>query len=159
MNKNIVLAVAGLLILFGLIPQLSNLISPTGPASIDSINVSAPLDPELKAKAQVVVDILADHNADAYRLARLYYDMSTLVSLDGEDEVVKSTEDIRQANRLAGLMLKLDMKGKHDGLADAAQDVVVTAIGDDHVPLNKDLRNKAVEGFKALSWACAEASK
>jgi hypothetical protein len=93
------------------------------------------------------------------RLAYLYNDMATLVGLDGDSEVIKNTEEIRQANRLAGLMLRLDIKGKYEDLPEAAQALVLTAIGDDNVLLNKDLRDKAVEGFKALSWACLQGSK
>jgi hypothetical protein len=35
----------------------------------------------------------------------------------------------------------------------------VAAIGNDSVLLDKDLREKAADGFKALAWACNEGSK
>jgi hypothetical protein len=85
--------------------------------------------------------------------------MATLISLDGEDLVIRNTEEIRQANSLSGLMLKLDMKGKYPDLANAAKDLIVTAVGDDNVDLDKELRNNAVLGFKALAWACNEGAK
>jgi len=56
-------------------------------------------------------------------------------------------------------MLRLDIKGKYEDLPEAAQALVLTAISDDNVLLNKDLRDKAVDGFKALSWACLQGSK
>ena len=56
-------------------------------------------------------------------------------------------------------MLKLDIKGKYEDLPETAQALVLEAIGDDNVLLNKELRAKAVEGFKALAWACYEGSK
>ena len=81
-------------------------------------------------------------------------DLATLVSLDGEDCIIKNTEEIRQANRLAGIMLKLDMKGKYENLAEAGTNLIKAAIGDDSVLLDDSLREKAVEGFNALAWAC-----
>jgi hypothetical protein len=44
-------------------------------------------------------------------------------------------------------------------LASAAKAVIVSSIGDDNVPLNKDLRAKAVDGFRALAWACDQGAK
>ena len=85
--------------------------------------------------------------------------MATLIELDSKNEVIRNTEEIRQANRLAGAMLKLDIKGKYEDLPETAQALVLEAIGDDNVLLNKELRSKAVEGFKALAWACYEGSK
>ena len=97
--------------------------------------------------------------SDAKRLRDLYLDLAKLVELDGENEVVKSTEEIRQANSLAGVMLRLDIKGKYPDLAKEAKEVVVAAIGDDQILLSKELRAKAVEGLNALAWACNLGSK
>ena len=96
---------------------------------------------------------------DFKKLRDLYIDLAKLVELDGEDEVVKSTEDIRQANSLAGVMLRLDIKGKYPDLAKEIKEVIVAAIGDDQIPLSKELRPKAVDGFNALAWAMNEGSK
>jgi hypothetical protein len=79
--------------------------------------------------------------------------------LDGEDAVIKTTDEVRQANSLSGVMLKLDMKGKYKDLASSCNSVIQAAIGDDSVLLDKDLRAKAADGFKALAWACNEGSK
>jgi hypothetical protein len=73
--------------------------------------------------------------------------------------VVKNTDEIRQANSIAGPMLRLDMKNKYKGLSKESQDVVIAAIGDDNIALSKELRPKAVEGFNALAWAYNEGSK
>ena len=56
-------------------------------------------------------------------------------------------------------MLKLDIEGKYDGLAEAAGDLVASSIGKDEVVLDDDLRAKSVEAFNALSWAFYEGSK
>ena len=163
-NKKLLLIVGGLLIVFGLFkPDLSSFIHRPQPAVVDVVEVSAPVGEGLRNKANVVVEILknsgSDRKVDGKRLASLYLDLSTLVSLDGDDEVVKTTEDIRQANRLAGTMLKLDIKNKYPKLAEAAKAVIVEAIGDEVSLLNKESRVQAAEGFKALSWACLQGAK
>lgn len=165
MNKNTLLIIGGLLLLIGLVkPDLANLgFSPNKPVAIDVLELSAPSDANLKAKAAAVVEIFKnsgnDRKTDAKRLRDLYIDLAQLISLDGENEVIKNTEEIRQANSLAGLLLHLDMKGKYANLSSASKDVVVSAIGDDIILLSKDLRAKAVNGFNALAWACNEGSK
>ena len=73
--------------------------------------------------------------------------------------VIKNTEEIRQANSLAGTMLRLDIKGKYPNLAKEATEVIVASIGDDNINLSPELRTKAADGFNALAWAYNEASK
>jgi hypothetical protein len=85
--------------------------------------------------------------------------MAKLVELDDEEMVIKSTEEIRQANSLAGVMLRLDIKGKYPNLAKETKEVIVNLIGDDQILLSKELRTKAVEGFNTLAWAFNEGSK
>ena len=162
-NNNVILVVAGLLILVGL-TKLDfsgfNLL-PNRPNAVDVLELPEPTDPAVKKEADDVVVLLKEAGAknDAKRLRDLYIDLAKLVELDGEDEVVKSTEEIRQANSLAGVMLKLDIKGKYPDLAKEAKEVVVAAIGDDHILLSKELRVKAAEGLNALAWACNMGSK
>jgi hypothetical protein len=161
-QKNILLALAGLLIIIGLLkPEFSNILGPNKPSVVDVLELSAPTDEAVKKEAEDVVTVLKEAGAknDAKRLRDLYIDLAKLVELDGEDEVVKSTEEIRQANSLAGVMLKLDMKGKYPNLAKEAKEVVVASIGDDQILLSKELRVKAAEGFNALAWACNQGSK
>jgi hypothetical protein len=156
MNKTILLIIAIVLLAIGLVkPNLS--VIPDTP-SVPTI--SAPVDPELKQACSEVISILQNGKAtDALRLSSLYIDIATLIELDGENEVIKTTEDIRQANSLSGLLLRLDIQGKYKNLAGAAKNVIVTGIGDDDVALDVELRKKAVESFRALAWACKEGSK
>jgi hypothetical protein len=156
MNKTILLIIAIVLLAIGLVkPNLS--VVPDIP-SVPTI--SAPVDPELKQACSEVISILQNgKTTDALRLSSLYMDIATLIELDGENEVIKTTEDIRQANSLSGLLLKLDIKGKYPNLAEAAKKVIVTGIGDDDVSLDAQLRKKAAESFRALAWACKEGSK
>ena len=103
--------------------------------------------------------VVVDVSVNAVRLRDLYLDLAQLITLDGDDLVIKNTEEIRQANSLAGVMLRLDIKGKYTDLASTCNDLIVTAIGDDNINLSPELRTKAVEAFKALAWGCNEGSK
>jgi hypothetical protein len=162
-NNNLVLVVAGLLILVGLTKfDLSGFsIFPNRPNVVDVLELPEPTDSAVKKEADDVVSVLKESGAkgDAKRLRDLYLDLAKLVELDGENEVVRNTEEIRQANSLAGVMLRLDIKGKYPDLAKEAKEVVVAAIGDDQILLSKELRVKAVEGLNALAWACNMGSK
>ena len=84
--------------------------------------ISYPLYPpessELRDKCKLVKDIFEassskDKKQDARRLSDLCMDLATLVELDGDQEVVKTTEEIRQANSLSGAMLRMNIKGKY----------------------------------------------
>ena len=156
MDKKVLLALGGLLILVGLLkPEFSDMFKPR-PAVVDVLELSVPTDEAVKKEADDVVVVLkeAGIKSEARKLRDLYIDLAKLVELDGEDEVIKSTEEIRQANSLAGIMLRLDIKGKYPNLAKEAKEVVVASIGDDQILLSKELRVKAVEGLNALAWAC-----
>jgi hypothetical protein len=160
-DKKVLLALGGLLILLGLLkPEFSNVLNPR-PSVVDVLELPTPTDEAVKKEADDVVALVKESGAksDAKRLRDLYIDLAKLVELDGEDEVIKSTEEIRQANSLAGVMLRLDIKGKYPNLAKEAKEVVVAAIGDDQIPLSKELRVKAVEGLNALAWAFNMGSK
>lgn len=164
-NKNILLIIAGLLIFVGLTKPtfINNLINNPSPITInDNLDIAKPSDDKLVSKANDVIKALSqseDRKKDGKELAKLYLDIAKLISLDGENEIIRNTEEIRQANRVSGLMLNLDIKGKYKNLAEASKDLVVAAIGDDSVPLDAGLREKSVEAFKALAWAFYEGSK
>jgi hypothetical protein len=161
-QKNILLGLAALLIVIGLLkPEFPNILGPNKPVTVDVLELPEPTDEAVKKEADDVVTLLKEAGAknDARRLRDLYIDLAKLVELDGEDEVIKSTEEIRQANSLTGVMLRLDIKGKYPNLAKEAKEVVVASIGDDQILLSKELRAKAVEGLNALAWACNQGSK
>jgi hypothetical protein len=159
-SKTLVLLIAALLIAVGLFkPNLQ--IPSTDCVSYTQVN--KPTNVSLLDECDSVISALksgpSSRKADGKRLASLYSDIATLISLDGDDTVIKNTEEVRQANRLAGIMLKLDMKGRYEDLAKANFNLIKAAIGDDSVLLDSDLREKAVEGFNALAWASYEGSK
>ncbi len=163
-NKKLLLLIGGLLLFVGLIkPDLSNIGFPTRPLSVDVMELETPSDDNIRKEAQDVANLFkgtgVSSKIDAKNLRNLYLDLAKLVELDGEDIVIKNTEEIRQANSLAGVMLRLDIKGKYPNLAKEAKEVVVAAIGDDQILLSKELRAKAVEGLNALAWACNLGSK
>lgn len=160
-TKNLLLLIGAVLIVLGLFkPNLSNIVNVT--PSDTTVVVEKPSNIELLDECQDVVNALKKNNDrkyDALRLASLYNDLATLISLDNEDMVVKNTEEVRQANKLAGVMLKLDIKGKYPELAKATNSVIVASLGDDSLMLDDKLRQQAVDGFKALAWACLEGAK
>lgn len=163
-SKTLVLVLASVLVLIGLTkPDLSSLFNNNNPVvKVDDLHLSPPTSEKLKVKTADVIEALSvsvDRKVDGKRLASLYNDIATLIALDGEDLVIKNTEEIRQANKLSGLMLHLNIKQKYPDLAESAQSLIIEAIGDDSVLLTSELRAGAVEGFKALAWACYEGSK
>ena len=85
--------------------------------------------------------------------------MSQLIELDGDDQVINNTANIREANSLAGKMLRLNIKDKYPNLAEAAQDLLFFQLGNKDVKLDKELRSKAIEAFRALSWAFYKGGK
>lgn len=164
MTKNhILLIIASLLILCGVTKfdgsQLN--IFPHRPAVVDNLELSAPTDEAVLKEAQDVLHIVKTEmpREEARKLRDLYIDMQKLIQLDGEDEVIKNTEEIRQANSLAGLMLRMDIKGKYADFAKECKEVIVATIGDDQIVLSPALRVKAADGFGALAWALNEGSK
>ncbi len=166
MNNNltkVLLTIGALLVVWGLIGnKLSTVISPNSPVSVDVMELLPPTDSAVKKEADEVVSLIKSYGgskSDFKRLRDLMLDLGRLVELDGEDEIVKNTDEIRQANSLSGPMLRLDMKNKYKDLKKESQDVIVASIGDDNIPLSKELRPKAVDGFKALAWAYNEGSK
>jgi hypothetical protein len=159
MNKTVLLVIAALLILIGLVqPDLSSLFTPK-PNNV-VVSLEAPDNDNILKECKDVTTILSTGDKrDAARLRDLYIDISDLIALDGDQTVIKSTEDIRQANNLAGVMLKLDIKDKYADLGKEAQEVIVSVIGDDNVLLSTELRAQASQSFKYLAWACNEGTK
>lgn len=157
-TPKILLFIGVLLVIFGLVkPSIPiNINNPHNIPSVSNIELITPTDISIKEKADCLVSVVKNMDKiDAYRLRDLYLDMATLIKLDGEEIVIKTTEEIKQANSLSGLMLKLDLKTKYAdlNLAQLSKDVVVAAIGDDDIPLTPELRLKAVDSFYALAWA------
>jgi hypothetical protein len=158
-SKVILLLIAASLILFGLLkPNLLN-INPVKP----SVVVVEPLDTDLKKACEDVTEIFKKAGSssfnDANRLASLYSDLAHLISLDEENEVIKNTKEIREANNLSGVMLNLNIQNKYPDLASKSNAVIVAGLGDDEVLLDKDLRKKAVNSFMALAWACKKGTE
>lgn len=161
-DNRIVLIIAGLLIVVGLTKFDISSIFPAPSRGVDVMELTSPTDDNVKKEAQEVIDLLKQSGGDKNdfrKLRDLNLDLARLIELDGEDTVIKTTENIRQANSISGVMLRLDMKDKYKDLAKESKDVIVAAIGDDDVALTDDLRNKAVDSFNGLAWAYNEASK
>jgi hypothetical protein len=162
-NTNIVVLIVGAVLLcYGLLVPFIKSNTNTNPIN-HTPSVLVPLDPSLKDNCEKVVEILksgsSDRTVDGVKLSGLFSDLARLIELDGDNEVIKNTDEIREANRIAGAFYNLDLKGKYTNLTQAATNVVVQHIGDDNVALDPELRKKAVEAFNGLAWACYEGSK
>jgi len=166
MQNKILLAIGCFLLVIGIFkPELPSIPSiGTAPSSsVEAYVTDAPSDDNLLEKARTVVGIVQDSDdstrrSDCLKLSSLYADMATLIEID-DDKVVPDTSSIREANSIAGKMLRLNIKNKYPGLADAAKDLVSSSIGEDDVMLDAELRTKSVDAFRALSWAFYEGSK
>jgi hypothetical protein len=162
MNNKVLLVIGGILLFLGLVRPDFNL-PINRPVNNSIVIVTPPSDSEVRDLCKPVIDALksgpSSRTKDAQRLSDLYMDLATLIELDGDNEVVKTTEEIRQANSLTGLMLRLNIKGSYSGLGEASQSFIASQIGDDVVTLDNNLRTKSVNAFKALAWACNEGSK
>lgn len=167
MNNKFLLTVGAVLIGIGVFkPDLSSINLPlvNPECNIETYVIDAPADTELLNKANAVIDILQSSDdstrpSDCIKLSALYSDMATLIELDNQDKIISNTTAIREANSLAGKMLRLNIKDKYPNLAEAARDVIVYNIGEDDVVLNEETRDKAVQAFRALSWAFYEGGK
>lgn len=163
MNKKYILLGFGIaLVCLGLFKPNIPVVSNDNNTSV--VSVSKPEDPELLDECEAVIKSFRDVSSttkskDANRLASLYVDLANLISLKENDEVIKNTEEIRQANKLAGTMLRLGIQDKYPDLQQSSEALIVAAIGNDSVELNDQLRNKASDAFKALAWSCIEGTK
>lgn len=162
MNNKVLLIIGAVLLVFGLVRPTFNL-PINKPIDNSIVVVTPPSDLEVRDLCKPIIEALksggSSRTKDAQRLSDLYMDLSTLIELDGENEVIKTTEEIRQANSLTGLMLRLNIKGSYPGLSEASQSFITSQIGDDVVTLDNNLRTKSVNAFRALAWACNEGSK
>lgn len=165
MNNKVVLIIGAILIVVGVLrPDLSNFLPNNNPpVVVASIDVEEPTDPNLLAQADKITAILRDggedRKTDAMALAHLYKDIATLISLDQENIVVKTTSEVREVNSVAGTLMNLQLKGKYEGLATTAKALVVSVLGDDVATLNEENRENAVAAFEALAWGCYMGAK
>lgn len=165
MKNNTILILGVALIAFGLFGKNLNIdvVSPVNPA-LESYVIDPPSDDNLLEEAKKITAILkkssdSTRKTDCLKLSSLYSDISTLIELDNEDKVITDTASIRLANSLSGKMLRLNIKNKYPGLAEASESLMEIGIGKDDVVLDDTLRDKGSESFRALSWAFYEGSK
>lgn len=164
-TKKILLLIGAALVLVGFLkPDLSSILPISRPATVDVMELTEPMDPSLKKESDEVVALLKKLNAKSdvakfRKLRDLYLDLARLIELDGEDVVIQTTDAIRQANSIAGVMLRLDMKDKYKDLKKELNDVMVSGIGDDSLNLSSELRSKGIDSFMALAWAINEGIK
>jgi len=163
-QNKILIVLACILLGYGLLkPDLSVINLPKPNPATNRVEVTSPKDSKVLEACKEVIQSLkkgsTSRKIDGPRLASLYYDLATLIELDDQDQVIKDTLAIRESNKLAGALSRLGLGGKYPDLAEACNGVVVAGIGDEDIVLDKETRKKAVDTFKALSWACLEGSK
>jgi hypothetical protein len=168
MNKTYLLLMGLIMLAIGLIkPDLSylnNLVNNINNHSVVDFHVDEPSDLNLKNACEPIINIMksskeSSKKYDAQKLSSLYRDIASLIQLDAEDLVIKSTLEIREANKLAGLLSKLNLSGRYPELATECDRLVVIGIGDEDVVLDNETRKKSVDTFNALSWAFYMVSK
>lgn len=164
MNNKVALTIGAVLIAVGLFkPDLSNFIPHRGGDTVVT-PVSAPpepVDPELKEKALELSKLITvnDASVDGMNLSRLWGDLAGLIEMDSDNEVIKTTAEIREANSVSGRLMNLKLQGKYPGLTEAAREIVVDSIGMNNVVINEETRAKAIDAFRALSWAAYMGAK
>ena len=109
----------------------------------------------LAAAVAPVAAILKGHVEDGRRLAGFYASLADVVARD-EGKVLQTTAHLRELNRRAGLLAfqRTGVSGKHPGLAEAIDKVLVDEVGLENVALDAAKRKRAVDALKALAWAC-----
>jgi hypothetical protein len=155
LNNNLLLIIGAVLIGYSLFGSNINIRNENADLQLNKpsevlLQLSQPVIDSIKNQS-------SESNKDGVILANLYNDIATLIELD--DTIIKNTEEIREANKLSGSMLRLNIKDKYPEFPQAATNLIVKYIGDDNIALSQDLRQKSVEAFRALAWACNEGSK
>lgn len=88
---------------------------------------------------------------DAAKLCALYTAMSDVIEGD-TDKAIKTTQDVRQANAMAGrLALGDSLKGKYPGLAQAIDAEIEKALGKQNVTLSDEKRVAASTVFDQIA--------
>lgn len=165
LNKKYIILTLGIaLIALGLIkPDLSKFVSPIKQnQNIAEILVETPSSTETKLACEKVIESLRNGpNAkiDAINLASLYSDISRLLELRDNDAIIKNTNEISKVNSIAGSLLRLNIKDKYENLSEHCDAVIKSVIGDENIPIDEEVRSKAVKAFRNLAWACKEGSK
>ncbi len=150
-NSLLLLLAVGLIATSLVVPRLNSISTNNSAFVFDK-----PTNTTLIELSQPIIESLDNSGNDGLELAKLYRDLAKLIDIS---DIIKNTEEIREANRISGKMLDLNLKDKYPGLADAANNLVVSYIGDDNLVLSPELRQKSSEAFRALAWACSEGSK
>lgn len=161
MNNKVLLIIAVALIGLGIMKPDWNwpVVSIDTPVVIErELKPLKPNDKEVLELCNQVIEVLknGDGNVklDAPRLRDFYLDLATIYQLDEKEGIIKTTEDIRNANSMAGHMLRMDLNKKYEGYNAACSAVVASQIGTKNIVLDKEIRTKAVQAFLYLAWAC-----
>jgi hypothetical protein len=148
-NRNPALALALALCAFVAVRAAA----PGSTAPADNPPTPAPTA-ELQQRVAPIQTILADHPEDAGRLAAFYRQLADVVQRD--TNVITTTSALRSGHIRAGKLMfqQTGIAGKHPGLAEAIDQVLLQTLGPNNAPLDPAGRQQAVAALQAISWAC-----
>ena len=105
--------------------------------------------------AEIISDSSAsDKKVDVDNLTKVYLETANLIDLD--DEIITNTQQVRSSHIIAAKLLRINLVGKYEGLADESNTLFELVLGNDDVALDDELRKEAVKAFKYLAWALQE---
>lgn len=163
MQNKLLLSIGIGLIVLGLYNSNVIKIPSTNNNQCRALSIAEPSDPELRALVEPIIDILKsgsdDRKIDGCRLAELYRDMSILIGLDQEDNIIDNTNTIKNANALSAKLLKINLNNKYPDLANTCDNVIKQYVSENDVSLDEELKTKAANAFLALSWAFLQGSR
>ena len=118
-----------------------------------------PNDAEVLDVCERIAEIISDSSAsdkkvDVDNLTKVYLETANLIDLD--DEIITNTQQVRSSHIIAAKLLRINLVGKYEGLADESNTLFELVLGNDDVALDDELRKEAVKAFKYLAWALQE---
>ncbi len=118
-----------------------------------------PNDAEVLDVCERIAEIISDSSAsdkrtDVNNLTRVYLETANLI--DADDEIITNTQQVRSSHIIAAKLLRINLVGKYEGLADQSNELFKLVLGNDDVALDEKLRKESVKAFKYLAWALQE---
>lgn len=138
------------------IVDLSALKLPIPGKSAPAIDTTIPApSAELQAVVASITAKLKEQPATAATYAGIYRAVANLI--EAEPEKIKTTDDIRAVVVEAGDWATRNKIGT-PGTAELIDGIAKAQLGDDPLPLDAAKRAKAIALYRAIAWACKEAT-
>ncbi len=145
------------------IPDWHNIVPHVGPVTPDVVIPEPSADAKSVVEKHDIARLLKAGKNPSVNGPQLGYFYNEFAKLTvANEEAVKSTAQIREANAKCGKILFEGniVAGKdYPGLREAIEASVVETIGKQNAPLTPETRAKAVKIFEAIGWACYQGGK